>query len=255
VGYALGVVLGALGPVGAVIGVGLLLYGAYELITNWDRMSDEEKARAIGGIVGGLIGGGLAGRQGARARTGTAEPEPFPLEEVPPERLPPPRDPPGSWRDANGRLHGPDGKFMRDPNAPPRPYTRDTQYPKGYRQSTHDEMAARWTDEGQAQGGVPKDANGNRIPRDQLTWRDAQGNEIPYDELTYDHDPACVEQWNDGDPNFKGGESGKNMSAADRADWYNDPDRLTPQTRSQNSRDGATIGKRYDQNVGPNHSD
>jgi hypothetical protein len=161
--------------------------------------------------------------------------------------------PEGSWRDENGRMRGPDGRFIGDPFAPDTGHSRDTEYPSGYRQGTHDEMAAQWTDEGQANGGPPVDANGNRIPRDQLTWRDADGNPVPYYDqngktnLTYDHDPPVVDHWNNG--------GGNNMSRQDRADYYNDPDNLTPMSRSQNSSDGARIGQTYGQDTGPNYSE
>ena len=68
VGFAVGFVLAALGPVGAVIGVGLLLYSAYQLVTNWDKIQalpPEDKARLAGNILGGVVGGGLGAKAGA----------------------------------------------------------------------------------------------------------------------------------------------------------------------------------------------
>jgi len=120
-------------------------------------------------------------------------------------------------------------------------------------------MAARWTDEGRAQGGPPVDADGNRIPRDELTWRDADGEEIPfYDEngktnLTYDHDTPVVEHWNGADDALSDAPAGKDMSRADRADAFNDPDNLTPMSRSDNSAKGGN-GQTYGQETGPNYS-
>jgi len=149
--------------------------------------------------------------------------------------------PPGHYRDADGNVRGPDGRYANDPFAPPRPHNRDAEYPSGYRQSTHDDMAARYTDEGRAQGGVPRDANGDRIPRDQLTWRDAQGRRVPYDQLTYEHRTPVVEHWNS---------EGHNASQAARNDWYNDPRNLVPMTRSQNSSGGGSMTERYRQDTG-----
>jgi hypothetical protein len=153
--------------------------------------------------------------------------------------------PPGHYRDADGNVRGPDGRYATDPYAPPRPHNRDSEYRDGYRQSTHDEMAARYTDEGQAQGGVPRDAAGNRIPRDQLTWRDERGRVIPYDQLTYDHHTPVVEHWNT---------EGHNTSRSDRNDWYNDPDNLRPMSRSQNSSEGGAMTERYRQDTGEDYS-
>lgn len=153
--------------------------------------------------------------------------------------------PPGYTRDADGQVRGPDGRFAHDPLHVPPTRFRDTEYPSGYRQSTHDAMASRWTDQGRAQGGVPVDASGRRIPPEQLTWRDQQGRVIPYDQLTYDHRPPVVSHWN-GD--------GYNMSRADRNDWYNDPRHLTPMTRSANSSAGGAMTERYRQDIGSDYS-
>jgi len=155
--------------------------------------------------------------------------------------------PPGYTRDADGNVHGPDGRYANDPFAPPRPHTRDAEYPPGYRQSTHDEMVRRYTLEGQAIDGVPRDANGNRIPRDQLTWVDDQGREIEFDAdnpITYDHVPPVVEHWNT---------EGHNAPRGDRNDWYNDPDHLVPMTRRDNSSAGGQMTDRYRQDVGDDY--
>ncbi|MDB5902551.1 MAG: hypothetical protein JWM26_1429 [Betaproteobacteria bacterium] len=236
VGIALGPALAAagFGPVGS---GGIIGGGLYLGVTPASQWNAEDLGLAIGF---GMLTGGI-GRMMMPAEN-TPVPEPDPLG---------PQDPPGSFRDANGRLRDPDGRYLRDPNAPPRPHSRDTEYPSTFRQSTHDEMTANWTDEGRAQGGAPRDSNGNRIPRDQLTWRDADDNPIPYyDEngntnLTYNHDTPVVEHWN--------GE-GKNLSAAERTDWYNNPDNLTPMSRSQNSSEGARLGQTFDQDPGPDYS-
>lgn len=183
--------------------------------------------------------------------------KPCPDEEEPTTPARPATDENGNWVDENGRLRGPNGQFVRDPDAPPDALGRDNQYPSGFRQGTHEAMIRQYTDEGIAQGtGTPVDANGVPIPRDQLTWRDADGNQIPYyttspngtqvTNVTYDHQPRTVEHWNEG--------GGNNMSRADRADWYNDPNNLTPMSRSDNSSDGAKAGQTYTQETGDDYS-
>ena len=153
--------------------------------------------------------------------------------------------PPGHYYDADGYVRGPDGRYARDPNHVPGAHDRSTEYPSGYRESTHDAMAARHTDEGIRQGGVPVDANGRKIPHDQLTWRDAEGRRIPYKDLTYDHNPPVVKHWNDG---------GNNMSRRERIDYYNDPNHLTPMRSAENSAAGGRLRIRYSQDTGPNYS-
>jgi hypothetical protein len=112
-------------------------------------------------------------------------------------------------------------------------------------------MAANFTDEGVAQGGVPVDANGVRIPRDQLTWRDPLGNEIPFYDangkvnLTYEHLDPVVDHWNS---------TGYNTNRPARNDWYNDPNNLEPMTRAQNSSGGGQMTSQYRQDVGSNYS-
>jgi hypothetical protein len=91
VGYAVSFMLAALGPVGAVIGLGLLLYSAYQIVTNWDRnkaLPPGEKARLVGGLVGGIVGGGLGGRAGARETVEDLPPqdETFPEEPITPKK-------------------------------------------------------------------------------------------------------------------------------------------------------------------------
>lgn len=144
-------------------------------------------------------------------------------------------------------------------------HSRSSEFPSGYRDSTHDEMAARHTDEGRAQGGVPVDASGDPIPHDQLTWRDADGNQIPYHDadgntnLTYDHNTSCVEMFNDGatvtrpDGTTETYPPGNNTDRATRNDFYNDPDNLTPMSRSDNSSKGGG-GQTYNDNPpGPDY--
>ncbi|WP_165989747.1 RHS repeat-associated core domain-containing protein [Streptomyces sp. YIM 98790] len=151
------------------------------------------------------------------------------------------------WLDPLGLYRNPaNGQYAHDPNAPPTTHNRDTEYPGGYRQSTHDEMAIRWTDEGRTTGAVPRDPRtGERIPRSDLTWRDRYGNIIPSDQLTYEHREPVVDHWN---------REGYNSDRATRNDWYNRVDNLEPMTRSQNSSGGAQMTARYRQDVGPNYS-
>jgi hypothetical protein len=155
--------------------------------------------------------------------------------------------PPGYTRDDEGNLRGPDGRYASDPNRIPPAYNRDSQYPGGYRQSTHDEMIIRYTDEGSALGAVPRDANGDRIPRSQLTWRDQYGEIIddPGTNLTYEHRTPVVEHWNT---------QGYNQSRPERIDFYNDLDNLVPMHRSENSSGGGSMTTRYRQDPGDDYS-
>ena len=150
--------------------------------------------------------------------------------------------PPGYSYDSNGRLKGPDGRWASDPTAPPSAHNRDSEYPGGYRQSTHDDMTSRYTREGRRAGGVPRDPTTNeRIPRDQLTWFDRRGRPVPADQLTYEHHRPVVQHWND---------EGRFQTREERNDWYNNPSNLSPMTRSDNSRGGALLTDRYLQDTG-----
>jgi hypothetical protein len=143
--------------------------------------------------------------------------------------------------DANERLHGPDGAYARDPTAPPGAHNRDSEYPGGYRESTHDEMARRYTLEGDLAGEWPRMPGGQRMPREDMTWFDENGERIevpPGDRITYDHDPPIVQDWND---------HGRHSDRAYRNDAYNNVDNMRPRTGSENSSAGARLGIRYDQ--------
>jgi len=145
-------------------------------------------------------------------------------------------------------------------------HSRSSEFPSGYRDSTHDEMAARHTDEGRAQGGVPVDKDGNKIPRDQLTWRDENGNQIPFHDengntnLTYDHQTSAVQMFNDGatvqNPNGTTTTypPGRDSPRDQRNDFYNDPNNLRPMSRSDNSSKGGGGQTYNDQPPGPNYS-
>jgi hypothetical protein len=123
-------------------------------------------------------------------------------------------------------------------------YTRGNQYPHGYSQATHDHMTQHYTEEGLAQRRAPRDAAGNRIPRDQLHWFDRDGNPVPHP-VTYDHEPSAAQHWNT---------NGRDSPRADRNDWHDDPAHLNPMTKGPNSSKGATSGDRFDQTTGPNYS-
>ncbi|MFD9463705.1 DUF6531 domain-containing protein [Streptomyces sp. NPDC060027] len=138
------------------------------------------------------------------------------------------------------------GRYAVDPNAPATSHNRSSEYPHSYWDSTHEDMVTRFTDEGRSAGGWPMDRNGNRIPRDQLTWRNNAGEIIPGDStiLTYDHNPRVVEHYN---------QTGYNTSYAERETWYNNTTDMEPMTRADNGRDGQRA-PRYRQDTGPNYS-
>ncbi|MFF2926907.1 DUF6531 domain-containing protein [Streptomyces celluloflavus] len=147
------------------------------------------------------------------------------------------------------RIRGAGGRWERDPNSPQISHNRDTEYPGSYRQSTHDQMAAQWTDEGLAQGGTPVYQSGSdagmRIPRNELTWRNSDGDIVPSDELTYEHLNPVVQHWNS---------TGYDSDRTTRNDFYNDVDHMEPMSRSENSSGGARMGVNYRQDTGPNYS-
>ncbi|MGP3927457.1 DUF6531 domain-containing protein [Streptomyces sp. 8N616] len=156
------------------------------------------------------------------------------------------------WQDPNNGM-----RFGRDPSLPEgeRQYTRDNQYPSEYRQSTHDHMTRHYTDEGRAQGRTPVDASGNRIPRDQLTWRDGRDRVIwnpqadnprPFNRtVTYEHRDPVVQHWN---------REGRFSDRATRNDFYNDTRHMEPMHWSQNSREGGRMTATYSQEVGEGYS-
>ncbi|MFD7795839.1 DUF6531 domain-containing protein [Streptomyces sp. NPDC059759] len=163
---------------------------------------------------------------------------------------------PYRWIDPLGLYRDPDnGEYARDPNAPETAHNRKSEYPSGYRESTHDEMAKNWTNEGIAQGERPLDSAGRKIPRDQLTWFDGNGDIIwdpsnpgpkPFSEtVTYEHREAVVDHWN---------REGRLTGRATRNDFYNDPDNMEAMEKSKNSRGGAMMDARYSQETGPNYA-
>lgn len=183
-----------------------------------------------------------------------------------------PNLPPG-WYRKDGRVRDDKGNYAKDPNASPTTHNRGNQYPHDYSPKTHDTMVQRWTDQGRNpeqygyhmdENGTLRDANGDRVPRDQLTWKDKDGNPVEYYSknpdgsirtdrlgkpivnLTYDHKPSIVEHWIN---------HGHDQSAGDRAKYYDDPNNMTPMGRGPNGSDGATNGMSFsDAEPGDNHS-
>ncbi|WP_329298028.1 DUF6531 domain-containing protein [Streptomyces sp. NBC_00659] len=157
-----------------------------------------------------------------------------------------------SWQDPNNGM-----RFGRDPALPEgeREYTRDNQYPSEYRTSTHDYMVENYTDEGRALGGVPRDANDVRVPRDQLTWRNGNDeliwdptaeNPKPFNRtVTYEHLDPVVQHWN---------REGRFSDRAARNGFYNNTDHLEPMDWSENSRGGGRMTDTYIQEVGEGYS-
>jgi RHS repeat-associated protein len=156
------------------------------------------------------------------------------------------------WQDPNNN-----NRFGRDPNLPEgdREYTRDNQYPSGYRTSTHDYMVENYTDEGRAISGVPRDDDGQRIPRDQLTWRNGNdeviwnprgNNPEPFHRtVTYEHLDPVVQHWN---------REGRFTDRATRNDFYNNTDHLEPMEWRENSRGGGRMTETFIQEVGEGYS-
>ncbi|MFD4477473.1 DUF6531 domain-containing protein [Streptomyces sp. NPDC058471] len=136
------------------------------------------------------------------------------------------------------------GRYAPDPNRPDTRHNRSSEYPHGYWPETHEDMVTRFTDEGRAAGGWPLNASGERIPRNELTWRNNADEIIPSDVLTYDHNPRVVEHWN---------QTGHDSDYATREAWYNDTTDMEPMTRADNGRDGQRA-PRYRQDTGPNYS-
>ncbi|MDJ0340845.1 hypothetical protein QMK19_18865 [Streptomyces sp. H10-C2] len=160
-----------------------------------------------------------------------------------------------AWQDPNNG-----NKFGRDPALPPEPeggreYTRNNQYGTDYRTSTHDHMTEHYTDEGRAQGRAPLDADGNRMPRDQLNWYDGKGRKIwdptaenpkPFHQtVTYEHKDPVVDHWN---------REGRFTDKAARKDFYNKVSDMEPMGFKENSRGGGKMTATFKQEVGPGYS-
>ena len=157
------------------------------------------------------------------------------------------------WQDPGNGM-----RFGRDPDLPEgdREYTRSNQYPSDYRQSTHDELVRRFTDEGRAINGVPRDdVTKERIPRDQLTWRNGNNEVIwnpqadnpkPFHRtVTYEHRNPVVTHWNN---------EGRFTDRGTRNDFYNETRHLEPMEWSENSRGGGQMTETYIQEVGDGYS-
>jgi hypothetical protein len=134
-------------------------------------------------------------------------------------------------------------------------HSRTSEFPTGYRESTHEAMVAAHTREGQAQGtGRPVDAAGNPIPREDLTWLappDSTGHRAEYPagtDITYDHNTSCVSMWNNGanvtnpDGTTTTYPAGRSSSREMRTNFYNDTSNLVPMPRSENSSKGGGGG-------------
>ncbi|MFF3376122.1 DUF6531 domain-containing protein [Streptomyces sp. NPDC002680] len=156
------------------------------------------------------------------------------------------------WQDpANGM------RFGRDPDLPEgdREYTRNNQYPSDYRVPTHDYMVENYTDEGRAISGVPRDDDGARIPRDQLTWRNGNDeliwdpradNPRPFHRtVTYEHLDPVVQHWN---------REGRFSDRPTRNDFYNNTDHLEAMEMRENSRGGGRMTDTFIQEVGDGYS-
>lgn len=157
------------------------------------------------------------------------------------------------FKDSKGRLRdGQTGKIKHDPNRPKPRYSRSSEYPHGYSDKTHGEMAKKWTKEGRDPAqrkdadGWPLDSSGNKIPRDNLTWYDKRGRKVQ-PPVTYDHDPAIVEHWN---------KTGSNSDRATRNTYYDNHQIMEPMNGPLNSSKGAKLqgsGVGFTQNTGPNY--
>jgi hypothetical protein len=106
-------------------------------------------------------------------------------------------------------------------------YGRASQYPHHCDPGVLDSVLAKYTSEA---GEVVDPLNGEVIPPE---------------ELTLDHIMPVVQHWN---------EVGRFASYSVRKAWYNTVDNLRPMSRSSNSRNGATLGDIFSQEVGPAYS-
>ena len=140
---------------------------------------------------------------------------------------------------------------------PPLRHSRETEFNNGYRQRTHETMIRRHTDEGRKQNtGRPVDANGNPIPRRELTWLNPQNEDKPFPpgtDVTYDHEISLAKMFNDGaelyDPETDSiieYPAGRATDRATRNNFANDTHNLSPLGRRENSSKGAD-GRTYNE--------
>ncbi|MCX4992952.1 MULTISPECIES: hypothetical protein [unclassified Streptomyces] len=116
-------------------------------------------------------------------------------------------------------------------------------------------MVENYTDEGRALGGVPRDANDVRVPRDQLTWRNGNDeliwdrtgeNPKPFNRtVTYEHLDPVVQHWN---------REGRFSDRAARNGFCNNTDHMEPMDWSENSRGGGRMTDTCIQEVGEGSS-
>jgi hypothetical protein len=117
-------------------------------------------------------------------------------------------------------------------------------------------MTSHYTAEGRAaHKTVPLDADGRRIPREDLTWRDGKGrliwdpkteNPKPFHRtVTYEHLKPVVDHWNT---------IGRFKDKATRVKFYNDVNHMEPMLASENSSGGGKMSATYTQETGPGYS-
>lgn len=131
----------------------------------------------------------------------------------------------GQTVDENGRVHNADGTFASGSTDPDARHDRNSGYPHSVKD--RDKIIDKFRDE-----------NGDVIDPE-------SGKVIPEDQVTIEHIKPVVDDWN---------ENGKNSGQKERNDSFNDPDNLSVKSKSDNSREGAKLGRTYDQDTGPNYT-
>ncbi|MEV3938322.1 hypothetical protein AB0K52_20390 [Glycomyces sp. NPDC049804] len=191
---------------------------------------------------------------------------------------------PEKWGyDSNGTLHDENGWKVAHPDERNQSL-RTKYYPDGFSPETHQKMIQTYTVEGrksegetgtipaaqvpdgkqpadgwktappidyEVRDGVPVDTStGKPVPRERLTWSsDAEGNNpVPYyrensngqvvTNLQYDHNTPAAQHWH---------EHGHDMPYDKRAEWFDNPENLTPMGAKENAGKGAesSSGERY----------
>ncbi len=143
------------------------------------------------------------------------------------------------------------GKYVSVVDGP----NRRTEFPSGYRESTHEAIAAAHTEEGRAQGDNtrPRDAQGP-IPYEKLNYLNAENKPVAWEDLTYDHRIPEAEMWNKGatvgDKTYP---PGHDTSRDVRNDFHNNPANLVPMSRSENASKGGGGHSYSDSKPGPSY--
>ncbi|RJQ77799.1 type IV secretion protein Rhs [Pseudonocardiaceae bacterium YIM PH 21723] len=111
---------------------------------------------------------------------------------------------------------------------------RSEYYPTGYKRDTWEDLAKKYTVEGQ--GNPQFDFSGYKEPKDwkKLNWLDKQGN--PITNLTFEHQTAVVDHWNS---------EGYKQDYPDRVDFYNDTSHMEAMEKSKNSSGGGKMTAKY----------